>query len=85
MSGRGLLMIVLGLWLLMRTVNQDSSGRTLIDHILGRKPATTGLESPVQKAAQKALTSPTPFGQLNQAGNFGFGLGLNIGHWLGIG
>lgn len=38
--GIRLLMVTLGLWVLLRSVNKDSSGRTLIDHILGN-PATT--------------------------------------------
>jgi hypothetical protein len=41
-SGQGILMIVVGLWLLLRTVNKDSSGRTLIDHIVGQ-PAQNAL------------------------------------------
>lgn len=35
LSGQGILMIVIGLWLILRTVNKDSTGRTLIDHITG--------------------------------------------------
>jgi hypothetical protein len=44
-SGQGLLMIVLGVWLLLRTVTRDSSGRTLIDHVLGAKSQTAGASS----------------------------------------
>jgi hypothetical protein len=31
----GLALILLGLFLILRTVRADSSGRTLVDHILG--------------------------------------------------
>jgi hypothetical protein len=39
-SGQGLLMIVVGAFLILRTVTKDSSGRTLIDHILGTKSSS---------------------------------------------
>jgi hypothetical protein len=35
----GLLLAVFGLWLILRTVNSDSSGRTLVDRITGGHPA----------------------------------------------
>ena len=38
LSGQGLLMIVVGVWVILRTVTKDGSSRTLVDHILG-KPA----------------------------------------------
>lgn len=31
----GLLLFLVGLWLILRTVNKDSSGRTLVDRISG--------------------------------------------------
>lgn len=34
----GLIMLLLGLFLIFRTVNKDGSSRTLSDHILGKKP-----------------------------------------------
>ena len=34
----GLLLALLGLWLILRTVNSDSSGRTLVDRITGGHP-----------------------------------------------
>jgi hypothetical protein len=36
--GPGLLLLVLGIFLITRTVTQDATGRTLIDRVLG-KPA----------------------------------------------
>lgn len=55
----GVLLAVLGLWLVMRSTHQDQSGRTLIDHILGK--TATGL-TPGQKAAgvQPGQTAVTP-------------------------
>lgn len=35
MNWTGLALILLGLFLILRTVRADSSGRTLVDHILG--------------------------------------------------
>lgn len=32
----GLLLAIIGLWLLLRTVRKDSSGRTLADRIMGK-------------------------------------------------
>lgn len=43
MNGTKLLGIVLGLWVLLRAVNKDSSGRTLIDHIVGNKASQSPL------------------------------------------
>jgi hypothetical protein len=40
LSGQGLLMIVLGVWIILRSVTRDSTGRTLINHILGTNPTT---------------------------------------------
>lgn len=37
-SWTGVLLILVGLWLLLRTVRQDSGGHTLVDHILGNVP-----------------------------------------------
>lgn len=34
----GILLLVVGLWVLMRTVTRDQSGRTLIDHLLSKQP-----------------------------------------------
>ncbi len=36
----GLLLALVGLWLIMRATHQDQSGRTLIDHILSKKPGS---------------------------------------------
>lgn len=35
----GILLAIVGVFLIARTVTKDISGRTLIDHILGKKPA----------------------------------------------
>jgi hypothetical protein len=34
-SWQGILMIVIGIWLVLRSVSTDNSGRTLVNHILG--------------------------------------------------
>lgn len=54
----GLLLAIVGLWLVMRTTHQDQSHRTLIDHILGK----AGL-SPGQVAAGVKLGQPVTPGQ----------------------
>lgn len=43
MNGTKLLAIVLGLWVLLRSVNKDASGRTLIDHIIGNQASKSPL------------------------------------------
>jgi hypothetical protein len=43
MSGTRLLAAVIGLWFLMRAVNKDSTGRTLIDKIVGNKASVSPL------------------------------------------
>jgi hypothetical protein len=35
----GILLGILGLWLLLRTVRPDSQNLTLVDRILGKKPS----------------------------------------------
>jgi len=52
--GIRLLMITIGLWVILRSVTKDQSGRTLIDHILG-KPADTGFQ--LQQAGATAVSS----------------------------
>lgn len=47
MNGTRVLAAVLGFWILMRAINKDSTGRTLIDHLLQR-PAS---QSPLLSAA----------------------------------
>jgi hypothetical protein len=37
----GLLLAVVGLWVLLRTINADSTGRTLVDHLIGNKAKKT--------------------------------------------
>lgn len=73
MSGRGLLMMIVGFWLIMRTVNQDSTGRTLVDHILGNPPTTTtntGALGQIHNAEQQTLLNSTPLGfGINEFGN----------------
>lgn len=39
MGWTGLLLAIVGFWLVMRTVRKDSTGRTLIDRALGGSPA----------------------------------------------
>jgi hypothetical protein len=38
----GILLALVGLWVVMRTVNRDSSGRTLVDRVLSRHPEPEG-------------------------------------------
>lgn len=66
------LALIVGLWLLMRSVNSDATGRTLIDYILGNKaskspylsqsiPQQVGnTVSQTQRAAKGAMTNPFP-------------------------
>lgn len=60
----GLLLVVLGLWVILRTVSHDSTptpghphGRTLIDHILGSTSGSTSSTLPPPQ-------SPNPIGPL---------------------
>lgn len=32
----GILLVLLGLWLLLRTIRPDSEGKTLVDRVLGK-------------------------------------------------
>ena len=32
----GILLAVIGIFIVLRTVRQDSSGKTLVDHVLGK-------------------------------------------------
>ncbi len=42
----GILLAVLGLWLVLRTTSQDQSGRTLVDHILTKAPDWSKAKAP---------------------------------------
>jgi hypothetical protein len=37
----GLLLALAGLWIVLRTVNRDSSNRTLVDRLTGGHPAVS--------------------------------------------
>lgn len=39
MSWTGALLVLVGLWIVLRTVRPDSSDRTLVDYIMGKPPA----------------------------------------------
>lgn len=39
MGWTGLLLAIVGFWIVMRTVRKDSSNRTLVDRILGKSGA----------------------------------------------
>ena len=68
-----ILAVVLGLWLLLRSVNSDSTGRTLIDYIIGNKATKspylsqqigatvsgTGSTSPSAKGTSAAAATAT--------------------------
>jgi hypothetical protein len=60
--GTGLLLAVLGLWLVLRTVNTDSTGRTLIDYLTGAAAAPGAVG-----AAETAVKLSTPWATLAQA------------------
>lgn len=47
----GLLLFLVGLWLILRTVNKDSSERTLVDRITGTAGVPTTATRP--KAAHR--------------------------------
>lgn len=34
----GILLAIVGIWLILRTVRSDQSGRTLVGHIVGEQP-----------------------------------------------
>jgi hypothetical protein len=64
MSGVRLLAAVLGFWILMRGINKDASGRTLIDKLVGNKAS----QSPLLGLAlpNPVVTAPsTPGGSVN--------------------
>lgn len=52
MTGTRLLLLVFGFWLLMRSINRDATGRTLVDHLLGN----TATKSPYLTASLPAAT-----------------------------
>lgn len=62
----GLLLSILGVWLIMRATHQDATHRTLIDHILGNKtPSPTGsVTTAVGTAATDTglVTATNPYG-----------------------
>lgn len=53
----GILLALVGLWLIMRTTHQDVSSRTLVDHILGK--ASSLKTSATSTPAAAAATPPT--------------------------
>lgn len=68
-TGIRLLLTILGFWIVMRSVNKDASGRTLIDRILGQSgganqtlPSSTG-STPAAKAGQ---VNPIPGASANR-------------------
>lgn len=54
-GGIKLLAAVLGFWVIMRSVNKDSSGRTLIDHLLGQ---SGGANQPIAPAPRGSAANP---------------------------
>jgi hypothetical protein len=56
-TGLRLLLIVLGFWVVMRAVNKDSSGRTLVNYLTGSSGSSTGL-LPTGAAGTAAATVP---------------------------
>lgn len=62
-AGIKLLAAVIGFWMVMRAVNRDSSGRTLIDHILGQS-ATANQILPAG-AASNPIGTPNAAGDVN--------------------
>ena len=59
----GLLLLVIGLFVILRSTRQDSSGRTLVDHLLGKvstAPALAPALTPAQKAQPAAPVTPAP-------------------------
>lgn len=62
MTGTRLLALVLGFWVLMRSVNADATGRTLIDHILGNKATKSPL---LNSVIPSDAGTPNSSGQVN--------------------
>lgn len=64
----GLLLTLLGAFLIMRTITQDHTGRTLVDRLLGR-PATAG---GVAHTATQIAPLPTRAEQKKQIAKLGY-------------
>src|SRR5438105_1962461 len=47
---------IVGLWILMRSITSDSTGRTLIDHLLGNKASKSPLLSTPITSGTKSIT-----------------------------
>lgn len=86
-TGTGLLMLVVGFWVLMRSVNADVTGRTLIDHILGRQPSNSvALGKIVIGNVQNAVTAAgASAGQAILATGGGNSTAVAVGVGRGIG
>ncbi len=68
-SGVRILIAVLGFWLIMRSVNSDASGRTLVDRILGNKASkspylTAGVSAPVAPGGVPGALVPSGSGSI---------------------
>lgn len=65
-AGVKILAAVLGFWLIMRAVNKDATGRTLIDHILGQSGgANQTLTAAPPASAANPLGTPNAQGQVD--------------------
>jgi hypothetical protein len=69
--GIRMLMVTLGLFVILRSVNKDGSGRTLIDHLLGNPAGTTATNTNATAAAAAAnAAAPSAVGVgVSQAGS----------------
>lgn len=66
-AGVRLLLVVLGFWIVMRSVNKDAGGQTLIDHILGQSgganqtlSSSSSASSSSAKLNAKGQVNPVP-------------------------
>jgi hypothetical protein len=68
-AGVKLLAAVIGFWVIMRAVNRDASGRTLVDHILGQSGGANQLLPPgapgTASLAGNLIGTPNAKGQVN--------------------
>jgi biotin carboxyl carrier protein len=63
-AGIKLLAAVIGFWILMRALNRDATGRTLVDHILGQSGSANAALTPPGSAANP-IGTPNAKGQVN--------------------
>jgi hypothetical protein len=88
-AGVKLLAAVIGFWVIMRAVNRDASGRTLVDHILGQSGGANQL-LPTDSYTNAAAAAPSGAGVqalLPTMNQIGARMGWNasqVAAWAGV-